>query len=103
MFTTQLIVNGSATQSQIIAAFGLSPTTVKRCVKKFRQGGVKAMFVPPARRQGTKLNPERLEQAQQMLDSGAAVPAISKALGILPSTLHKAIDQGRLRILKKKP
>lgn len=103
MFTTQLIVNGSATQSQVSEAFGVSPTTVKRYVKKYRQGGIRAMFVPAKRRQGSKLNAELLAQAQQMLEAGQAVPAISKALGILATTLHKAIDQGRLRNLKKKP
>jgi len=60
------------------------------------------MYVPPKRRQGSKLNPELLVQAQQMLDVGRAVPAISQVLGILPTTLQKAIDQGRLRSLKKK-
>jgi hypothetical protein len=101
LFTTQLIVNGTATQRQIVEAFGVSLTTVKRCVKRYRQGGVKAMFAPPRRRQGTQLNPERLTQAQEMLDDGQAVPAISAALGVLPTTLHKAIDGGRLRRSKK--
>ena len=102
LFTTQLIINCSATQSEILAAFGVSLTTVKRCVKRYRQGGSKAMFAPPQRRQGTKLNGQRLAQAQQLLDEGMAVPALSKQLGVLPSTLHKAIDHGRLTVVKKK-
>lgn len=101
-FTTQLIVNGSATQSQIVEAFGVSLTTVKRYVKKYRQGGSQAMFAPPGRRQGTKLNAERLAQAQQRLDEGQSVSAISQELGVLATTLHKAIDHGRLRSFKKK-
>jgi transposase len=101
LFTTQLIVNGTATQGEIVKAFGISSTTVKRCVKQYRQGGIKAMFVAPRRRQGTKLNAERLAQAQQMLDLGQTVPAISEALGVLATTLHKAIDSGRLRLSQK--
>jgi transposase len=97
------VVNGTATQGEIVAAFGVSLTTVKRCVKRYRQGGAKAMFVPAGRRQGTKLNAERLSQAQELLDQGVAVPVIGQRLGILPTTLHKAIDQGRLQLRKKKP
>lgn len=102
LFTTQLIVNGVATQSEIVAAFGVPLTTVKRCVKRYRQGGSKAMFEPPKRRAGTKLDTQRLAQAQQLLDEGVKVPALSKQLGVLPSTLHKAIDHGRLKVKKKK-
>ena len=102
LFTTQLIVNRVATQGEIVAAFGVPLTTVKRCVKRYRQGGIKAMFEPPKRREGTKLDAPRLAQAQQLLDEGWKVPALSKQLNILPSTLHKAIDCGRLKIKKKK-
>lgn len=103
LFTTQLIVNGSATQGEIVNAFGVSLTTVKRYVKRYRLGGAKAMFEPARRRQGTKLDVERLAQAQQLLDEGMAVPAISKQMDVLQTTLHKAIKHGRLRLVKKKP
>jgi transposase len=96
MFTTQLIVNGTASQGQIAKTFGLSLTTVKRCVKKFRERGSKAFYQAPAQRKGRKLDPERLAQAQRLLDQGQSVPAISAALGVLASTLHKAIASGRL-------
>lgn len=102
MFTSQLIVNGSATQGEISQAFGVSLTTIKRYVKKFRQGGVRSMFVPAVRRRGSKLTPEVLAEAQGMLDSGQTVPAISQALEVLATTLHKALDDGRLRALKKR-
>jgi len=101
LFTTQLIVNGTATQGQIVAAFGVPLTTVKRYVKRYRQGGSKAMFAPPKRRQGTKLDAPRLAQAQQLLEAGMGVPALSQQLGVLASTLHKAIDHGRLKVVKK--
>ena len=103
MFTTQLIVNGTASQGQIAKTFGLSLTTVKRCVKRFREGGWKAFFQAPAKRHGHKLNPERLAQAQWLLDQGQRVPAISAELGVLASTLHKAIDSGRLHQKKRTP
>jgi transposase len=102
LFTTQLIVNGSASQSQIAKAFGVPAITVKRCVKKYRTSGAKAFFAPPRKRQGNKLTPERLAQAQTLLDQDQRVPVISTLLGVLATTLHKAIDDGRLRQSEKK-
>ena len=45
-FTTQLIVNGTATQGEIARAFGVPRGTVKRCVKRHRLRGAAG----PARR-----------------------------------------------------
>jgi biotin operon repressor len=97
LFTTQLIVNGTASQGDIARAFGISTTTVKRCVKRFRERGAGAFFVAPLRRRGRMLTPERLVEAQMLLNQGERVPAISARLGILPTTLHKALDSGRLK------
>jgi len=101
-FTTQLIVNGTASQGEIVQAFGVPLTTVKRCCRLYRERGASAFFKPPARRQGHRLTPEKLAQAQALLEEGKTIPAISAQLGILTSTLHKAIDAGRLKQFKKK-
>lgn len=103
LFTTQLIINGTATQSQIVKAFGVPMTTVKRCCHRYRKAGAGAFFKPPQRREGKRLTKERLAQVQQLLDQGQSVPQISAQLGILSSTLHKAMDDGRLKQLKKRP
>jgi transposase-like protein len=102
LFTTQLIVNGTASQGEIVKAFGVPLTTVKRCCRLYRERGAGAFFKPPARRHGHRLTPEKLAAAQALLDAGQTVPAISAQLGILASTLHKAIAAGRLKPLKKK-
>lgn len=102
-FTTQLIINGSATQDEIVKTFGVSLTTVKRYSGKWRREGAKAFFAPPPRRRGSKLNPQLLVEAQQLLHEGLDVPAISARLGVLATTLHKAIGSGRLQALKKSP
>jgi transposase len=102
-FTSQLMVSGTATQGEIAQAFGVSLTTIKRYVKKFRQGGARAMFAPLARRSGSKLDAARLAQAQQLLDEGLSVPEVSRRLEVLATTLHKAIGSGRLQGPKKKP
>lgn len=101
-FTTQLIINGSVTQGEIVKAFGVPLTSVKRYTGRYRREGGQAFFAPPRRRTGSKLNPERLAQAQRLLDEGLEVPALSRQLGVLATTLHKAIGSGRLRVHKKK-
>ena len=95
-FTSQLIANGSASQSQISKAFGVPLVTVKRACKKLRVEGASAFFRPSPPRQGHKLTPELL-QAQALLDEAMEVPAIAERLGILPNTLHKAISHHRLK------
>lgn len=106
LFTTQLIVNGTATQGEIVRAFGVPVITVKRCVKRYRQAGVGAFFTPAKPRTGRKLTPAVLTQAQALLDEGLAVPALSQQTGVLANTLHKALRAGRLvrrPDVKKKP
>jgi hypothetical protein len=39
LFTSQLVVNGTCWQIDLIKAFGVSPISVKRAVKKHREGG----------------------------------------------------------------
>jgi len=102
LFTTQLIVNGAASQGDIVKAFGIPITTVKRCCKRYRERGAGAFFKPVERRQGHRLTVELLAQAQSLLDQERSVPQISRQLNILASTLHKAIDDGRLKQIKKK-
>ena len=102
LYTSQLIINGTATQRQIVEAFGVPLVTVKRCVKRLREEGAGAFFKPAQRREGSKLTPERLTQAQGLLDGGRSVPEISREMGVLKSTLHKAIDDGRLKQRVKK-
>jgi len=97
LFTSQLIINGSATAGQIQRAFGVPKVAVQRALARYRARGAKAFFTPPAPRRGRKLTPEVLVQAQALLDEGGDVPAISAATGVLSNTIHKAIRAGRLR------
>jgi transposase-like protein len=79
LFSTQLVINGNATQAEISRAFGVPLVTVKRYVTT-----------------------EVCQQAQDLLDQGLEVPEVGRQLGILANTLHKAIRAGRLRPGKKK-
>jgi transposase-like protein len=95
-FTTQLIVNGTATQGEIARAFGVPLVTIKRYVKRYRQKGAKGFFMPPKRREGRQLTAEMLSKARSLLEDGQSVPEVSRATGVLANTIHKAIRAGRL-------
>ena len=102
MFSSQLVANGSSTQAEIVRAFGVPLVTVKRYCKLYREKGTAGFFVPAKRRDGSKLTPEIIAQAQVLLDEGTSAPEAARRLGVLSNTLHKAISAGRLRASVKK-
>jgi hypothetical protein len=53
------------------------------------------------RREGSKLNAEKLEQARALLVQGYPLPVVSAQTGVLSDTLRKAISAGRLPAVKK--
>jgi transposase-like protein len=101
-FTSQLVVNGTVGQAEIARAFHVPTVTVKRYVKRFREGSGKDFFIAPRRRSASVLKGEVKEQAQALLDEGQSVPEVAQALGVLANTLHKAIRGGRLHQPKKR-
>ena len=54
-----------------------------------------------ARREGSKLNAEKLEQARALLVQGHGLAVVSTQTGVLSDTLRKAIKAGRLPAVKK--
>jgi transposase len=102
LFTSQLIVQGGATQGHIAKAFGVPLVAIKRATKIFRERGSSGFFVPVPRREGTKLNAEKLEQARGLILLGQPLVMVSQQTGVLIDTLRKAIKAGRLPALKKR-
>jgi len=102
LFTCQLVVNGTASQAEIARAFHVPARTVKRYVKRYREGGAKSFFTRPRRRAGSVVRGEAKEQVQALLDEGYSVPEVAKRSGILANTLHKAIRSKRLHQPKKR-
>ena len=102
LFTSQLIVQGSATQGQIEKAFGVPLVAIKRATKLYRERGAVGFFVPKARREGSKLNTATLEQARALLVQGQPLVVVSQCTGVLTDTLRKAIEVGRLPPVKKR-
>jgi hypothetical protein len=68
-FSSQLIANGTASQSEISRAFGVPIVSVKRGCKKLREEGAGGFFREAVPHRGHKLTPERLEA---LLDEMAA-------------------------------
>lgn len=102
MFTSQLIVNGTVKQKEIVQTFGVPLITVKRAVKLYRERGAEGFFQPKVRkRSGRVLKGEVLASAQKLLEEGWKVPELAQELGVLASTLHKAIQAKRLPAVKK--
>jgi hypothetical protein len=103
LFSSQLLDQGTVRQADVVRAFDVPLVTVKRYLKLYRHQGAAGFFRPPRRRGAGVLTPEVSSRAQALLDEGAGVPQVSRALGVAANTLHKAIRAGRLRALKKNP
>ena len=102
MITSQFYVNGSAKQSEICRAFGVSPISVKRYVKLYREKGIAGFFEPPRRRGAAVLTPEVLREAQGLLDEGLETGKIARQLDLLADTLRKPLRAGKLHKPLKK-
>jgi hypothetical protein len=97
LFTSQLIEQGTVSQSDIVKAFGVPLITVKRYAKLLREQGTQGFFAVPKRRSAPVLTPEVLSQVQGLLDAGRSVPEIARDTQVRADTLHKAIRAGRLK------
>ncbi len=102
LFTSQLIVEGSATQGHIANAFGVPLISIKRSTQLFRKRGAAGFFQPATRREGSKLDHQKLEQARALILAGHRLNVVSQQTGVLVDTLRKAILAGRLPALKKR-
>ena len=91
-----MIATGRDKQMDIVRAFGVSSISVKRSVKKYREGGAAAFFQAPRTRGAKVLTQEVLQQAQEYLNQGYSKAEVAKRLEIKPNTLNKAIRSKRL-------
>src|SRR5665647_3688740 len=96
LFTSQLVVNGTVSQAEIARAFHVPPKTVKRYVKRLREGSSKSFFETPRRRSASVLKGSVKEQAQALLDAGQAVrhclPRVQQSLRLL---FHRPLEHRR--------
>lgn len=102
MFTSQLVDLGQCKQVEIVQAFGVSPISVKRHVKKFRAGGIGVFFHKRRPRSSTVFTPDVLNRAQELFDQGASREKVADTLMLKPDSLYRALKTGRLVEHKKK-
>ncbi len=102
MITAQFCVNGHSQQMEIVRAFGVTPISVKRSVKLYREEGPRGFYKQKNKRGAAILTPAVIEQVQQLLSDHEEVTDIATKLDIKADTLSKAIRAGRLHKPAKK-
>lgn len=101
MFAGQLAANGHCKLVDIERAFGVSAISVKRMVKRYREGGCKAFYAPRRGRGASVLTEEVVEPLQGLLDAGVAYRDAAQQLGVKSETVRKGMQRGVLRTKKK--
>lgn len=102
MITAQFYSNGYVKQMDIVRAFGVTPISVKRAVKRYKEQGVQGFYAQKNTRGAAVLTDEVLQAAQQLLSEGQEPCDVADQLGIKRDTFSKAIRAGRLHRNSKK-
>lgn len=102
MITAQFYSNGYVKQMDIVRAFGVTPISVKRAVKRYKEHGVQGFYAPKNTRGAAVLTEDVLQAAQQLLSEGQEPCDVADQLGIKRDTFSKAIRAGRLHKNSKK-
>jgi hypothetical protein len=102
MFAGQLAANGHCKLVDIERAFGVSAISVKRMVKRYRQGGCPAFFAKRRGRGASVLTEEKVALLQELLDAGVDYAQAAQQLGVKSETVRKGIQRGVLRTKKKR-
>jgi hypothetical protein len=97
MITSQFVVNGNATQADIVRAFGVTDVSVKRAVKRYREQGVAGFYAPRHVRGAKVLTAETIEKLEDLMATGMDRAAAARQLGLKPNTVAKAMRTGRVR------
>ena len=90
-------VHGGAMQSDIIRMFGVTPISVERSVKTYRQKRPKLFSALRVTRGSAVLLNGVVTQVEHRLADGVMAAAVTEELGVKPNTLQKAIRAGRIR------
>jgi transposase-like protein len=103
MITSQFCVNGIVKLADVARVFGVTPISVKRSVKRYRELGPRGFYATKATRGPGVLTPEVINSAQELLDDGKTVPQVAEQLSLKADTVRKAVRDNRLRHQKKSP
>ena len=100
---SQLYDAGHCSQSRLVEFFQVTPQSIKRAYKKFRQSGPGAFFEDrkSGKRRPSVLTDAIIKLAQEQLDKGLPKKEVALNLKVKPDTFSKAIKAGRLFEKKK--
>ncbi len=100
--SSQMVISGLVRQVEVVAAFGVTPISVKRSVKLLRERGAEGFFEKPATRSAHVLTPQVVQQVQERLGRGLTAAQAGRELGLKADTIRKGIARGLLSRSKKK-
>jgi len=88
----QLVDSGACRASEVIAAFGISKSSMDRTLRQYRAGGIGAFFGRKKRvGGGSVLTAEVLVRAQELLDVGGSKAEVAQELGVGLETLRRGV------------
>jgi transposase-like protein len=102
VITSQLYINGLVSQSEIVKAFGVTDTSVKRAVKLYRAQGIGGFYKPRHTRGPAVLTESVIMELQEHLNQGATIAEVAQQFSLKRDTLLKAARAGRLHVIEKK-
>jgi transposase len=99
--TSHLIFVGLCSQAEIERFFHVSPSSIQRYLKIYREQGAAGFISGSGRKGGVryKTTPELVEKIQKLLDRGDSQSSIARKFKISEGTIRYQIQQG---VLKKK-
>jgi len=102
MITSQFCASGYVKQADIVRAFGVTPISVKRSVKTYREKGARGFYAARVTRGAAVLVDDVVAEAEELLSGGASDVEVAEKLELKVNTLQKAIRAGRVRKPTKK-
>ena len=81
-------------QTTLAEAFGVSRSTVKRAVRRYRSEGADAFFEPRRGRGRTVVDAPTAQRAHELLAQGMSARAAARQLAMSPSTFHENLRAG---------
>lgn len=102
MITSQFCALGNCTQAELVRAFGVPLSTVKRYCAVYQKSGPAGFYAPRVARGPAVLTAGVLSKAQHLLDQDIPIAEVAQQLGIKPDTFNKAVRAKRVHARKKK-
>jgi transposase len=89
---------GLCTRSEAVKTLHVSPDSIRRCCKQYRENGEATFFAPDKRKgKSHKMLPKVIERVQAQLNEDKSVNSIAKQEGVRESTIRYCIATGKLK------